>query len=95
MTPTSTAPGNDYGLGRIRHFSFRVEVCDSWCLWVRGCPEVGLSGILEMLTEVRGIESMWARGYKLSITLGAAFTWPEVWPEVERIIAVFGEAKSA
>ena len=95
MTPTSTDPGNDYGLGRIRHFSFHVEVCDSWCLWVRGCPEVGLSGIVEMLTKVPGVEHIYACGYKLNITLGEAFTWHEVGPEVERIIAVFGEAKSA
>ena len=96
MTSTSIIPGTarytDCPGGQLRHVDFRVEVCDSFSLWNRGGPKSELSGIMEMLAEVRGIESMWARGYKLSITLGAAFTWPEVWPEVERIIAVFGEA---
>lgn len=69
----------------MRSYHSRVEVCDSWELAERGfsLPE---SALIRLILGIKGVQKIMAHGYEITVTKGEAFTWPEIEPEITKIL---------
>lgn len=79
-----------------RIFHTRIQLGEGYISWERsfGYSSLtsGRSALIDLLSDIRGIETMSIAGYQLRVTKGHAFSWDEVQPQIVQHLEKLSEA---